>query len=424
VPREAWIRLAVCTATATLLQLDGTLITVALPSAGHELGVGAHTIAWVLTAYFLSYAGFLLPGGRLVDRLGSRPVALVGLAVFGAGALAGALAPSFAVLVVTRVVQGAGAGLVSPAAMAGAVSGFPPQRRGTALGLWGAGSGMANLAGPLVGGVLTVLAGWRADWWVLVPLTLLAGAAVARLVPRAVRGQAPAAGGQSGGGRVVAAAAFIAGLTFCVMIGCFYLAQQYLQHTAGFSALGAGATLVFVALLVGFAAPLAGRLADRGGERAPVTVGLLCAGAALLGFGAPGMPLSQPVALALLVPVGLGLGLLFAPTSRAALNAVPEGRHGRTSATLSAARLIGAAVGAALAGVALSGGITAGHVHLALLIAGAGCLVLGLPAAAQFSGRSRAAARFAVTGAEAPTSARAQEGQDAVAERLPVSGSA
>ncbi len=81
---------------------------------------------------------------------------------------------TFAELIVARIVQGAGAGLVSPAALAGAVSGFPPERRGAALGIWGASAGTSNLIGPLLGGLLTVTLGWRADWWALVPLTAAA----------------------------------------------------------------------------------------------------------------------------------------------------------------------------------------------------------------------------------------------------------
>ena len=91
---------------------------------------------------------------------------------------------TFGQLIAARVVQGAGAGLVSPAALAGAVSGFPPERRGSALGIWGASAGMSNLLGPLLGGLLTVAFGWRACWWALVPLAALVAAGVARLMPR------------------------------------------------------------------------------------------------------------------------------------------------------------------------------------------------------------------------------------------------
>ena len=316
VPRSAWTRLAACTAAAALLQLDGTLITVALPNLAHGLGVRPSSTSAVLSAYFAAYAILLIPAGELVDRFGARRLALSGLALFAVGAALGAVSTSFAELIVARVIQGAGAGLVSPAALAGAVSGFPAQRRGSALGIWGASAGTSNLLGPLLGGVLTVAFGWRADWWALVPLTLAAGVAIARLVPRVVHSSEDATA-HAAVNRIVAAATVIAGLTFAVMIGAFYIAEQYLQRVAGFSALGASSALVIVALLVGAAAPVAGRLVDRRGEQLTT----------LLGF-------------------------------------------------------LGAAIGAGLAGVALSGTLTAATVHHALLIAAAACLVIGLPATA------------------------------------------
>lgn len=376
----AWRRLAACTAAAAVLQIDGTLITVALPRAGHALGMGVHFQGLVLAVYFLAYALTLWPGGRLVDAIGSRQVALAGLSLFAVGAALGALAPSAGLLVGSRVIQGLGAGLVSPAALAGAVAGFPPERRGMALGIWGAGSGMANLAGPLLGGALTVLLGWRADWWALVPLALLSATAIWLLIPAGL------AAHEGGGGRVprspvIAAATLVAALAFAVMIGSFFIAEQYLQDSAGYSPLGAAAALLVVALLVGVAAPLAGRLSDARGERLPAVTGFVLAGIGLAVLGIPGIPLHGLAPLPLLIPVGIGLGLLFAPTSRAALNAAPGASHGRVSALLSAGRLIGAGVGAGLAGLALGGGVTAGRVHEVLLGAAAVCLLVGVPAA-------------------------------------------
>src|SRR6201999_2052576 len=389
IPRAAWTRLAACTAAAALLQLDGTLITVALPTVAHGLHVKGSSTSAVLSAYFVAYALLLIPAGELVDRFGARRLALTGLAVFAIGALAGALVSNFSELLVARVIQGAGAGLVSPAALAGAVSGFPPERRGSALGIWGASAGMSNLAGPLLGGLLTVAFGWRANWWALLPLTAVAAIAIARLLPPI------AYGGEEGGNpalnRVVLAATLIAGLTFAVMIGAFYIAEQYLQRVAGFSALGASSALVLVALLVGAAAPLAGKLADRYGERLPALIGFAAAGIGLALLGIPGFKLDGVVTILPLIPVGLGLGMLFVPTSRAALNATPGASHGRTSALLSVGRLLGAAIGAGLAGVALAGTLTASTVHHTLLLAALLCLVIGIPASMYLSGGKAAA---------------------------------
>src|SRR5581483_2847624 len=200
------------------------------------LHVSNASTAIVLSAYFGAYALVLLPGGALVDRLGARRLSLVGLLLFGVGAGAGAVSTSIAALVATRVVQGVGAGLVSPAALAGAVSGFPPERRGSALGLWGASDGVSNLIGPLLGGLLTVWLGWRADWWALVPLAAIAALAIAREMPARLHTE-EAGVRESRVNRVVLAATLVAALTFAVMIGCFYLASQYLQRSAGYSAL-------------------------------------------------------------------------------------------------------------------------------------------------------------------------------------------
>jgi MFS family permease len=385
VPRSAWSRLAVCTACAALLQLDGTLITVALPSVAHGLHISPSSTSVVLSAYFAAYALLLIPGGELVDRFGARWVALVGLALFAVGLAAGALADNLCVLLVARAVQGAGAGLVSPAALAGAVSGFPPQRRGRALGIWGASAGMSNLLGPLLGGLLTVALGWRADWWALVPLTIAAGVAIARLMPTIVHADQ---GESRVLNRIVLAATLVAGLTFAIMIGAFYIVEQYLQRVAGFSALGASGALVLVALLVGAAAPVAGRLVDRHGEQLPALIGFGASALGLMVLGIPGMTLDGVVTILPVIPLGLGLGMLFVPTSRAALNASPSAAHGRTAALLSVGRLLGATVGAGLAGIALSGTLTASTVHRTLLLGAMLCIVVGLPAATGLTARA------------------------------------
>src|SRR5690348_4585030 len=395
VPRSSWSRLAAGTAAAALVQLDGTLITVALPSVGHGLHVGTSSTSVLLSVYFAAYALLLIPGGELVDRFGARPVALVGLALFAVGAAAAALAGSFVELVVARVVQGAGAGLVSPAALAGAVSGFPPERRGRALGIWGASAGMSNLLGPLLGGVLTVALGWRADWWALVPLTIAAGVAIARLMPVIVH---PDGGANPALNRIVLAATLVAGLTFAVMIGAFYIVEQYLQRVAGFSALGASGALVLVALLVGAAAPMAGRLVDRHGEQLPALVGFGAAALGLTVLAIPGMTLDGVVTILPLIPVGLGLGMLFVPTSRAALNASPPRSHGRTSAILSVGRLLGAGIGAGLGGLVLAGGTDASTVHVAMLLACILCVFVGIPASTRLG-----APRGAVPGPARPS---------------------
>jgi predicted MFS family arabinose efflux permease len=250
---------------------------------------------------------------------------------------------------------------------------------------------MSNLLGPLLGGLLTVAFGWRADWWALLPLTVAAAVGIERLLPRIVHGDTD--GGNPALNRIVLAATLIAALTFAVMIGAFYIAEQYLQRVAGFSALGASGALVLVSLLVGAAAPLAGRLVDRHGEKLPALIGFAGAALGLALLGIPGFKLDGVVTILPLIPVGLGLGMLFVPTSRAALNSTPEASHGRTSALLSVGRLLGAAIGAGLAGMALSGTLTASTVHRTLLLGAILCVVIGLPASLLLTGRPKPALR-------------------------------
>ena len=254
---------------------------------------------------------------------------------------------------------------------------------------------MSNLLGPLLGGLLTVAFGWRADWWALVPLAA-AAAIASRAAGPARAPRAVAVRGRPAGpfvNRIVVAATVIAALTFGVMIGAFYIAEQYLQRVAGFSALGAAAALVLVALLVGVAAPMAGKLVDTRGEVFVTVLGFLGTGVGLIVLGIGGVPLDDLVTILPLIPVGLGLGMLFVPVSRAALNSTPQASHGRTSALLSVGRLLGAAVGASLAGVALSGTLTADSVHHALLIGAAVCLLIGIPSSLCLRPRPRAAGR-------------------------------
>src|SRR6201986_341348 len=390
-PRTGGTRLGACTAAAGLVQLDGTLITVGLPSVARSLHTRSAFPSLLLSAYFAAYALMLLPAGALVDRFGTRRLALLGLCLFAAGATAGALASSTGALLATRVLQGAGAGIVSPAALAGAVSGFPPERRGSALGIWGASAGVANLLGPLLGGLLTLTLGWRADWWALVPLALVAISLIVRNLP-ATTGGARGATKHPASNAVVLAATLVGAITFPGMIGSLYLAEQYLQRTAGYSPLGASTVLVAVALLVVAAAPLAGRLVDRRGERLSAILGFLAAGLGLGILGIPSVSLRSAARILALIPIGGGLGVLFVATSRAALNATPIASHGRTSAVLSLGRLVGAAAGATLAGATLAGGVSAATLHTELLYGFALCILVGTPLSALFGGRPQARA--------------------------------
>ncbi|MGP4109372.1 MFS transporter [Streptomyces sp. 4N509B] len=167
-----------------LVAVDVTVVNVALPAIGDDFGVDGHTLTWVVVGYTITGGGLLMFGGRLGDVLGRRRILLLGTALFGAASLLAGLAPSFAVLVTARLLQGAGEAIALPAAMAVVVLTFPEgPRRSRALGVWAAVASCGLVLGFVVSGIITELLGWRWIFLVSVPFILLVLAAVVLLVP-------------------------------------------------------------------------------------------------------------------------------------------------------------------------------------------------------------------------------------------------
>lgn len=155
--------------------LDASILNIALPSIKHDLGFTQQSLQWVVDGYILTYGGFLLLGARMADLLGRRFVLVTGLVVFAGSSLVGGLAHSSSLLVGARFAQGLGAAMLSPAALSSLTTTFRSGRdRNTALGVWGAVSGLAAAAGVLFGGILTEGPGWRWVLWVNVPLAAVA----------------------------------------------------------------------------------------------------------------------------------------------------------------------------------------------------------------------------------------------------------
>lgn len=155
--------------------VDFYIVSVAIPDLLRSFpGAGITGVSWVINGYTVAFTAALLPAGGLADRYGRRRVFLCGLAVFALSALACALAPSAAVLVAARVVQGAGGGTITPLALTLILPHFPEERRGTAIGLWTATQASAVAAGPAIGGALVSVLGWRAVFWLQLPVALLA----------------------------------------------------------------------------------------------------------------------------------------------------------------------------------------------------------------------------------------------------------
>ncbi len=174
-----------------MILLDSTIVAVANPSIMAKLGTGYDTVIWVTSAYLLGYAVPLLVAGRLGDRFGPKNLYLIGLAVFTAASLGCGLSGSIGMLITARVVQGIGAGLLTPQTLSLITRIFPAERRGVAMSVWGATAGVATLVGPLAGGVLVDALGWEWIFFINVPIGIAGLALALWLGARAAHRRSP-----------------------------------------------------------------------------------------------------------------------------------------------------------------------------------------------------------------------------------------
>ncbi|MCZ0991039.1 MFS transporter [Streptomyces diastatochromogenes] len=190
--RRRWTVLAVCCLSMFLVGLDTTIVNVGLPAIGRGLGVGTRSLEWTVDAYTIVLAGLLISSGALADRFGRRRMFQCGLVVFGAASLVCAIAPSVGALVAARAVQGVGASMLSPVALAIVVNAMPdPRERAQAIGVWASVFGLSMAVGPVIGGALLAGLDWRALFWINAPVIVAALVLSAVFVPesRAPRAQ-------------------------------------------------------------------------------------------------------------------------------------------------------------------------------------------------------------------------------------------
>ncbi|GHE49638.1 MFS transporter [Streptomyces longispororuber] len=398
-----------------LVGLDTTIVNVGLPAIGAGLGTSTRHLEWIVDSYTIVLASLLTTSGALADRFGRRRVFQLGLSVFGVASLACALAPSAGVLIAARAVQGIGASMLSPVALAIVVNAMPDAReRARAIGVWASVFGLSMAAGPVTGGALLAVLDWRALFWINIPVIVAALVLSALFVPesRAPRHRSLDLPGQAllvlvvgltvailiegphqgwtapltvtGYGTVTAAAvAFVAverrrreplmdlslfrvpafgaavlGATavFTALNLTLLLNTYYLQHARGLSALLAGCATLPMALAATVCAPVAGAMVGRHGPRRPLLIAAtsLTAGALAL----VGLSDSTPLALLLgaYLVIGVGVGFANAPLTNTAVGGLPRERAGVAGAITSTARQVGAAVG-----VAVGGGLVAGQ---------------------------------------------------------------
>jgi MFS family permease len=422
-----------CTAQFVVV-LDATIVAIALPAIGRSLGAATADLQWVISAYTLAFAGFLVLAGRLADLHGRRRVFIAGLAIFSAASLACGLSRSAPVLILARTVQGLGAAAVAPAALAAITAAIPdgPERR-RALGVWTAAAAGGGAAGWLLGGVLTEAAGWPWVFLVNVPVGVVAMALAPVVVPETRAGDpgrrldaagaaaitaalallvfgltraqvdGPASPGAIGGvaGGVVllalfariearapdpllpaallradglaganVAAAALTASTSPPMLLCVF----ELQGVRGLSPLHTGALFAPFNLAVISGSLLGPRVTRAVGARVAMAVGLAGIGAGVLGLLAVIDGRGAPVAfLPAFVAMGLSLGCASVASTAAGTAAAGEASEGVASALLNTAAEVGAALGvAALVSVAAAAGYSAAFVGAAIVaLAGA-----------------------------------------------------
>jgi EmrB/QacA subfamily drug resistance transporter len=408
-----WV-LAVAVLGSGMAFLDGTVVNVALPDIGRDLGASTSALQWILNGYLLTLASLILLGGSLGDRHGRRRVFVLGVGLFTAASLLCAVAPNAELLVAARLLQGIGGALLTPGSLAMIESSFRPDDRARAIGAWSGLGGVATALGPLLGGYLVQAVSWRAIFLINLPLGIFVMAMASRHVPETrdptasgrldFRGATLAGLGLAGttyaliegpdngasplillagiGGvlalfafllaerrsvnpmmplaifasRQFSAANLVTFVVYAAIGGFFFLFVAFLQVSLGYSPIAAGAASLPVTALMLLLSARSGALAQRIGARVPLSVGplVIALGLLLLTRIEPGDSYLSSVLPAVIV-FGLGLTLVVAPVTATVL-AAADARHsgiasGINNAVSRVAGLLAVAVLPLLAGL-------------------------------------------------------------------------
>ncbi|MFG1605393.1 DHA2 family efflux MFS transporter permease subunit [Actinoplanes sp. NPDC049265] len=382
-PAGRWVLLATVLGSS-LAFIDATVVNIALPAIGHDLGAGAADLQWTINGYALSLASLILLGGSLGDRYGRKRVFIVGISWFAAASLLCGVAPNVELLIAARVLQGIGGALLTPGALAILEASFEPGDRSRAIGAWSGLGGIGGALGPFLGGWLVEAADWRLIFLINVPVATLVLIVAIRHVPES---RNPAAARRPDLAGVLTGAAGLGGLTYgftawpehgpgsaavlaplalgvagmiaFVLVerrsphpmlplgvfsakaftganivtflvyaangGVFFLVVLNLQVVAGFSPLTGGIALLPVTGLMLLLSSRAGALGQRIGPRIPMTVGPLICAVALVLLSMVGAGASYLLnVLPAVIIFGLGLSLLVAPLTATALGALED----------------------------------------------------------------------------------------------------
>jgi EmrB/QacA subfamily drug resistance transporter len=403
---QKWV-LALTSVASLMVALDALVVTTALSTIRTDLGASVASLEWTVNAYNLTFAVLLMTAAALGDRFGRRRLMTVGLGIFVAASAACAVSPSADFLIAARAVQGAGAALVTPLALALLSAAFPPERRAMAMGIFASVTGIAVLGGPMLGGAIAQGIDWRFIFWLNVPIGIAMIPLVLRRTPESlgprsgvdVPGVVLVAGaslgivwglvrGNSAGWasaevliafvlgalmllgfvarelradapmlpmRLFRSRSFSAGNTAtffmtAALFGTVFFMAQFLQVVSGYGPFGAGLRLLPWTGTLFFVAPIAGSLAGRIGEKPLIVAGLAlqAAGMGLIALVAsPTVPYGELIAP--LMMAGCGISLALPATQNLVISAVEQDAIGKASGTYNMLRQLGGVFGTAIA---------------------------------------------------------------------------
>ncbi|MGY1580394.1 DHA2 family efflux MFS transporter permease subunit [Streptomyces sp. MN13] len=415
-PRRRLLVLAICCMSLLIVSLDNTVLNVALPVIQRDLHASTSGLQWTIDAYTLVLAVLLMLAGSTADRIGRKRVFLAGLVVFTIGSALCSVAPNLDALIAFRMVQAVGGSMLNPVAMSIITNTFTdPRERARAIGAWGAVVGISMAAGPLVGGLLVESVGWRAIFWINLPVGLAALLLTLRYVPesRAAKArrmdpvgqllvivlfggltyaiiEAPAAGFAAVLPFAVVAAAALIGLlvyeprraeplidlrffrsapfsgatviaiaAFAALGGFLFLSTLYLQNVRGLDALHAGLWMLPMAVPTFLCAPLSGRLVGSRGPRLPLLIAGVAMTASAVLFAAFAAETSNTGLFLGYLLFGVGFGFVNAPITNTAVSGMPRAQAGVAAAIASTSRQLGQTLGVAVVGAVLAAGVGA-----------------------------------------------------------------
>jgi EmrB/QacA subfamily drug resistance transporter len=407
--------MAAVSASVLLATIDGSIVNVALPTMRGDFGTTFNVIQWVALSYMLTLATLTLGVGRLGDVLGKKRIFLLGFAVFTIASVLCGVAPNIEMLIVFRVIQAVGATMMLALGASILIDAFPPHERGKALGWVGTAVSVGVITGPVAGGLLISAFDWRAIFFVNLPIGIVGMWLAARTIPDV----APLPGqrmdysgaallsltllalslaltlGQTRGFTspeilalfalsLVGLVAFVAlelrlaspmidlrtfrepllsvsvitgFATFVAASATFFLLPFYLEGILDFDVREVGFLLGITPLFLGITSPLSGTLSDRIGVRRLTLAGLVILTLAFAAFRILDVDTSVPILLALVIPVGIGMGVFQSPNNSAIMSSVPREYSGVASGILTLTRLLGQ-----ISGVAVLGSVWAARV--------------------------------------------------------------